>query len=100
MTSDIAHELKTPLTVIHSYAEGLKKHIAEDKRDKYIDVILSEAERTDGMVSEMLDLQAVEKSLWNKERTFLKLRTSPAASDIRASTLPVILWELSPWKNH
>ena len=60
MTSNIAHELKTPLAVIHSYAEGLKKHIAEDKRDKYIDVILSEAERTDSMVLEMLDLSRLE----------------------------------------
>lgn len=60
MTSNIAHELKTPLAVIHSYAEGLKEHIAEDKRDKYIDVILSETERTDSMVLEMLDLSRLE----------------------------------------
>ena len=60
MTSSIAHELKTPLAVIHSYAEGLKEHIAEEKRDKYIDVILSEAERTDAMVLEMLDLSRLE----------------------------------------
>lgn len=60
MTSNIAHELKTPLAVIHSYAEGLKEHIAEDKRDKYVDVILTEAERTDGLVLEMLDLSRLE----------------------------------------
>jgi len=60
MTSNIAHELKTPLAVIHSYAEGLKEHIAEEKRDKYIDVILTEAERMDGMVLEMLDLSRLE----------------------------------------
>lgn len=60
MTSNIAHELKTPLAVIHSYAEGLKEHIAEDKRDRYLDVILAEAERTDGMVLEMLDLSRLE----------------------------------------
>lgn len=60
MTSNIAHELKTPLAVIHSYAEGLKEHIAEEKRDKYIDIILTEAERTDGMVLEMLDLSRLE----------------------------------------
>lgn len=60
MVSNIAHELKTPIAVIHSYAEGLKEHIAEDKRDKYIDVILSEAERTDAMVLEMLDLSRLE----------------------------------------
>lgn len=60
MTSNVAHELKTPLAVIHSYAEGLKEQIAEDKRDKYLDVILSETERMDAMVLEMLDLSRLE----------------------------------------
>ena len=60
MTSNVAHELKTPLAVIHSYAEGLKEHIAEDKRDKYIDVILAESEHLDDMVLELLDLSRLE----------------------------------------
>ena len=60
MTSNIAHELKTPLAVIHSYAEGLKEHIAEGKREKYIDVILSESERLDDMVLELLDLSRLQ----------------------------------------
>ena len=60
MTSNVAHELKTPLAVIHSYAEGLKEHIAEEKRDKYIDVILSETEHLDDMVLELLDLSRLE----------------------------------------
>ena len=60
MTSAIAHELKTPLAVIHSYAEGLQEHIAEEKREKYLEVILSETERMDGMVLEMLDLSRLE----------------------------------------
>ena len=60
MVSSIAHELKTPLAVVHSYAEGLKEHIAEDKRDRYLDTILAETERMDGMVLEMLDLSRLE----------------------------------------
>lgn len=60
MTSNIAHELKTPLAVVHSYAEGLKERIAEEKRDRYLDVILSETERMDGMVLEMLELSRLE----------------------------------------
>ncbi len=60
MTSAVAHELKTPIAIIHSYAEGLKEHIAEDKRDQYVEVILSETERIDGMVLEMLDLSRLE----------------------------------------
>lgn len=60
MTSHIAHELKTPLAVIHSYSEGLKAHIAEEKRDQYLDVILTETQRMDGMVLQMLDLSRLE----------------------------------------
>lgn len=60
MTSNIAHELKTPLAVIHSYAEGLQAHIADEKREQYLSVILSETERMDAMVLEMLDLSRLE----------------------------------------
>ena len=60
MVSDITHELKTPLAVIHSYAEGLKEGIAADKQEHYLDVILEEAQRMDGMVLEMLDLSRLE----------------------------------------
>lgn len=60
MTSNIAHELKTPLAIIHSYAEGLKENIAENKREKYLNVIMSESERMDNMVLEMLDLSRLE----------------------------------------
>ena len=60
MTSNIAHELKTPLAVVHSYAEGLQEHIAEEKREQYLQTILSETERMDAMVLEMLDLSRLE----------------------------------------
>lgn len=60
MTSHIAHELKTPLAVLHSYAEGLTDRIAEDKRDHYLAVIQGEVERMDAMVLEMLDLSRLE----------------------------------------
>ena len=60
LVSGVAHELKTPLAVIHGYAEGLKERIAEDKRDRYLDTILSETERMDGLVLQMLDLSRLE----------------------------------------
>lgn len=60
MISNITHELKTPLAVIHSYAEGLQEGIAGDNQDHYLDVILEEADQMDGMVLEMLDLSRLE----------------------------------------
>lgn len=60
MVSSIAHELKTPLAVIHSYAEGLQEKIAEEKRERYLQTILAETQRMDAMVMEMLDLSRLE----------------------------------------
>lgn len=59
-TSHLAHELKTPLAVIHSYVQGLEAHIAEAKREKYLATIRGEAERMNGMVLELLDLSRLE----------------------------------------
>lgn len=60
LVSNITHELKTPLAVINSYAEGLQSGIAEEKKAKYLSTILEEAERMDAMVLEMLDHSRLE----------------------------------------
>ncbi len=60
LISGITHELKTPLAVIHSYAEGLLAGIAGEKKDQYLSIILEETEKMDGMVLQMLDLSRLE----------------------------------------
>ena len=60
LVSNITHELKTPLAVIHSYAEGLQAGIAKEKTETYLSVILEETERMDSMVLQMLDLSRLE----------------------------------------
>lgn len=60
LVSNITHELKTPLAVIHSYAEGLQAGIAGEDHDRYLDVIQSEAQKMDAMVLQMLDLSRLE----------------------------------------
>ena len=56
LISNLAHELKTPLAVIHSYCEGLQLDIAPEKRDRYIQTLLEETDRMNGMVKQMQDL--------------------------------------------
>ncbi len=60
LVSNITHELKTPLAVIHSYAEGLQAGIAAGKEDYYLNTILTETEKMDAMVLEMLDFSRLE----------------------------------------
>lgn len=60
LISGITHELKTPLAVIHSYAEGLQAGIAGEKKEQYLSIILEETEKMDDMVLQMLDLSRLE----------------------------------------
>lgn len=67
-----SHELKTPISLISGYAEGIKDGIFEDKdRDYYIDVIIDEANKMSNMVSDMLELSKLESGAYTlKVETF------------------------------
>lgn len=60
LVSNITHELKTPLAVIHSYTEGLLEGIAPEKQEQYLQIIQGETEKMDAMVLDMLDLSRLE----------------------------------------
>ncbi len=60
--SNVSHELKTPLSLIQGYAEGLKLNVAEDENSKnfYCDVIMDESSKMDKLVRELLELSQLE----------------------------------------
>ncbi len=60
LISNITHELKTPLAIIHSYTECLQEDVAPEKREQYLATILEETERMDGLVLQMLELSRLE----------------------------------------
>jgi two-component system, OmpR family, sensor histidine kinase ArlS len=61
--SDASHELKTPLTVIKSYANFLRRHGLENKEiaEEALQAIHSEATRIQKMTETLLDLATLEK---------------------------------------
>jgi signal transduction histidine kinase len=58
--SGVSHELKTPLSIIKSYTEGIKDGVSRDKEDYYLDVIMDESVKMEGLVRDMLDLSKLE----------------------------------------
>ena len=60
--SNVSHELKTPISIIQGYAEGLKLGISEnkEKREEYCDVILEESVRMNHLVLDLLELSRYE----------------------------------------
>lgn len=60
--SDVSHELKTPISLIQGYAEGLVENVVTDEESKlfYANVILDEANKMDSLVKELLELMKLE----------------------------------------
>ncbi|GAA0740475.1 HAMP domain-containing sensor histidine kinase [Clostridium oceanicum] len=56
-----SHELKTPISLIEGYAEGIKdKVFDEEDTEYYIDIIIDESKRMGDLVYDMLDLSKIE----------------------------------------
>jgi signal transduction histidine kinase len=60
--SNVSHELKTPISLIQGYAEGLMENINEDEesRNFYCEVIMDEAGKMNNMVKKLLSLNELE----------------------------------------
>lgn len=77
----VSHELKTPLSLIGGYAEGLQDNIGSGaKREKYAEVILDETRRMSAIVGDLLDLSQLESGQYR-----LKLAPFDAATLLRES---------------
>lgn len=58
--ANVSHELKTPISIISGYAEGLKLNINGDKRESYCDTIIDESRRMNELVLGILELSKYE----------------------------------------
>ena len=70
----VSHELKTPVSLITGYAEGLRENLVEGaERTRYIDVISDEAYKIGNLVNDMLDLSQLESGKFklNMEEFFI-----------------------------
>ncbi|MFE4571088.1 sensor histidine kinase [Paenibacillus chitinolyticus] len=59
--SNVSHEVQSPLTSISGYAKALKQvNIADHERNRYLDIIIAEAERMSKMSDSVLKLSLLE----------------------------------------
>ncbi|MBR7796111.1 HAMP domain-containing protein [Agaribacter marinus] len=64
-----SHELKTPLSIVKSFAEGLQDGVSPDKRDHYIEVIIEESDKMEVLIKDMLDLAKLENGAIRLRKT-------------------------------
>ena len=61
--ANVSHELKTPLTVINGFIETLQMHhesLPADKRQRYLDLALSQSHQMGRLVQDLLTLSSLE----------------------------------------
>ncbi|MDO4739735.1 MAG: HAMP domain-containing sensor histidine kinase [Eubacteriales bacterium] len=59
--ASVSHELRSPLTCIRGYIEGmLDGAIPQEEQTKYLGVVLSETDRLTSLVNDLLDLSRIE----------------------------------------
>lgn len=88
MTSAIAHELKTPIAVLSSYAEAARDNIDPEKRQYYLNIISQQSQKMDQMVLELLDLSRLEAGKYKLRRENFDLKE--LAEDIIEPLMPKI----------
>ncbi|MBO4337401.1 MAG: HAMP domain-containing histidine kinase [Lachnospiraceae bacterium] len=56
MLSDIAHDLRTPITTVNGYARALSDGmVPEDKKQEYLDRIMAKSERINDLITYLFD---------------------------------------------
>jgi signal transduction histidine kinase len=83
LVRDMSHELKTPISAVKGYAEGLKYAVADtpEKMNKYCDIIIMECNKMDTLVKEMLEFskmesinQEIEKEKFEAEKLIIEIQ--------------------------
>jgi two-component system, OmpR family, phosphate regulon sensor histidine kinase PhoR len=61
--ANVSHELKTPLALVRMFGEMLQsgRVASDEKRQQYLDIIMSESERLSALIENVLDFARVEK---------------------------------------
>ncbi|MCC6318327.1 MAG: HAMP domain-containing protein [Gemmatimonadaceae bacterium] len=80
--ANVSHELKTPLTVVSGFAETLRDDsIPAAQRTQFVETILSNTQRMQRLVDDLLDLSRIESGGW---------RPHPTDVDVEAMALEVL----------
>lgn len=73
--SSVSHELKSPIGITRGYVEGLKYNIAnnEEKRDRYYNILIDEADKMDKIVKQLLSLSNLESDVFELEKSIFNI---------------------------
>lgn len=86
--ANVSHELKTPLTVISGFAETLLDNsVSPEQRENFSQTILSNTQRMQRLVDDLLDLSRIESGGWHPRPVEVEMEAM--ASEVLAAVAPI-----------
>lgn len=53
--ANVSHELKTPISIIRGYAEGIKYGISGDSTEEFCDIIIEESDKMNNLIARLME---------------------------------------------
>lgn len=69
LTNSLAHDLKSPITVVSGYVENIEQNICPEKKDAYISSIGQNVGRMNDIISNIIELSKLETNKKKMEKT-------------------------------
>lgn len=82
LIANVSHDLRTPLTMIKSYAEMIRDLSGNNpqKREAHLSVIIDEADRLNALVTDMLNMSRMQSKTITIERKIFNIRETAAST--------------------
>lgn len=71
--ANISHELKTPISIIQGYAEGLKLGVGADSVEEYCDTIIDESQKMNNLVVRLMEYMHYNSGFYKTTSTVFSL---------------------------
>lgn len=78
LVANVSHDLRTPLTMIKSYAEMIRDISGDnpEKRNEHLDVIINETDRLNGLVEDLLEVSRFQSGKLVLDKNMFDLSTA------------------------
>lgn len=72
--SNVSHELKTPISIIRGYAEGMKMGIGCDSTEEFCDIIIDEADKMNNLIVRLMEYMKLSSGAYKLYSSVFNLR--------------------------
>lgn len=71
--SNVSHELKTPISIIQGYAQGMKLGVGCDSTEEFCDIIIEESEKMNSLIMRLMEYMHFSSGAYKANRSVFNI---------------------------